>query len=566
MAGARPVVTHPSLALLAPRGGPGWPFDPTPEDRIALRTDSKARARGLLSFAVALGPSLAAIWLVPGFVTQDGPAHVYNAHILVESLRGDSPFRDYFEVRWGPLPNWAGHLASMGLVAMLSAQLVERVMMSLTLVGLAASSGWLRWRVAGWEGMPTAALAATMLAINVTWLFGFWSFLLGSCLFALTLGVWWDGRERMGAGRAVVIAALLAAGYFCHLVSLGLTAVGLLVLAIISRRGNALVWTGASLGVLVPLGLIYRGMMRTGGALRPAWGELADPTSIRSWWRQLGWVDPITLGSKRIAPFVEAKSPWFGMLVPTLWFGLGLAVFVVATLRRGSMVRRRRGWLVLAGVLLVGGMIGPDRLGPSHGDYLPQRVMLLGLLALLPAIDFIASGFARRVGGTCLVAAVVLQSAFVWDYGLRSSRLVGEFLRTEPHVGRGQRVGALLIDLRGPYRANPLLHIDQRLGVGTGNVIWTNYEAAHYYFPVRFRSDRPHPPELEFEAISKLDDPADAPERRRRWEALLAEHHPRIDRLVIWGTDPTLEAIAGRWFEPIVGEGKARVWRRLPAR
>ena len=46
----------------------------------------RTRAAGLATFVLALLPALAAIWAVPLFVTQDGPAHLYNAHILAESL------------------------------------------------------------------------------------------------------------------------------------------------------------------------------------------------------------------------------------------------------------------------------------------------------------------------------------------------------------------------------------------------------------------------------------------------------------------------------------------------
>ena len=68
--------------------------------------------------------------------------------------------------------------------------------------------------------------------MNLTWLLGFTSFLLGTCLFPITLGIWWTGRYRLSPRRIVLLAALLTLGYFCHLVSLGLTVVGLVVLSV----------------------------------------------------------------------------------------------------------------------------------------------------------------------------------------------------------------------------------------------------------------------------------------------------------------------------------------------
>ena len=38
--------------------------------------------------------------------------------------------------------------------------------------------------------------------------------------------------------------------------------------------------------------------------------------------------------------------------------------------------------------------LGPDSLGEAHGDYLPQRIVLLGLVALVPIFDIDLSRWA----------------------------------------------------------------------------------------------------------------------------------------------------------------------------
>ena len=224
------------------------------------------RRSGLAWFvlALALTPALLAVWLVPGFVTQDGPAHLYNAHILVESFReGDSLGRAY-EVRWRPLPNWGGHLILAGmLTAGVPAWTADRLLTSATLVGLAAGILMLRRRVAGTRGLAMAAPLAALLALNVLWLLGFASFLLGAALFPVTLAVWWGGRHRFGPGRTAALGALLTLGYFVHLVSLGLTVVGVLTLSAATRTGGGprawwrrAGWTTVGLLPLVPLALL----------------------------------------------------------------------------------------------------------------------------------------------------------------------------------------------------------------------------------------------------------------------------------------------------------------------
>jgi hypothetical protein len=519
---------------------------------------------GLTLLALSLLPGVAAIWTVPGFVTQDGPAHLYNAQILAESLRADAPSRAFYRVRWEPLPNWAGHLALIGLMTALPPRTADRVMTTITLIGFAGSITWLRWKVAGAKGFTLAAPLAGLLALNLTWLMGFTSFLLGACLFPITLGAWWIVRDRPGLGQAIGLAGLLVLGYFCHLVSLGLTAVGLVVLAATTPGpGRAARWrmTLASLLPLVPLGLAYRALMRAGGSVTPIWGHLKDPLSPRSWFAQATWADPISLGSKALVPFFDMRSPWCGILAPVAWAVAALTLFALPSPHRRP---DRRGWTILALLLLAGGLACPDTLGPTHGNYLPQRVVLLGLVALVPALALDPTRRSVRFGGAALAMALVLQSLQVWDYALDADRRAGAIASASEAVGRNQRVGTLLIGIRGRYRANPLMHADCLLGVGTGNVLWSNYETAHYYFPVQFRDDVPRPPAGEFEQIARLDGPGEGPARAERWGSLLADHHGSIDTLVVWGADPALDAINARWFgpHPIYQAGGVRILRR----
>ena len=221
---------------------------------------------------------------------------------------------------------------------------------------------------------------------------------------------------------------------------------------------------------------------------------------------------------------------------------------------------------MLAGLLLLGGLLGPDTLGVKHGHYLPQRVALLGLVALVPWLDFGTDRWSARVASVLpRLCALLVQSAFVWDYALTCRSTVGSLLKAAPAIGSDRRVGTLLVGIKGRFRANPILHADCLLGVGTANVIWNNYETAHYYFPVKLRPGLDPPSRgLAFEQIALLDGPGEAAQRASRWADLLNEHDDAIDVILEWGasTDPRLDAINARGYEPIFREGPARVWAR----
>src|SRR5215471_6582901 len=81
----------------------------THESPLTRTQNWRGSASGFLVLGVLLAPALAAVWMVPWFVTQDGPAHIYNAQILAWSFDPRSPFQDVYTIQWQPIPNWVGH-------------------------------------------------------------------------------------------------------------------------------------------------------------------------------------------------------------------------------------------------------------------------------------------------------------------------------------------------------------------------------------------------------------------------------------------------------------------------
>jgi hypothetical protein len=190
-------------------------------------------------------------------------------------------------------------------------------------------------------------------------------------------------------------------------------------------------------------------------------------------------------------------------------------------------------------------------------------MLLLGLIALVPAFDADLSRRSGRFLIASIAVAVILQSAIIWDYALYSDATAGQMIRAGTKIGRNQKLVTLLVDSRGRFRANPLLHAEDWLGVGTGNVVWNNYESVHYYFPVQFRPEleRPHPGDLEL--VSIHDDPKDKANRLREWERVLSRHAKSINVVLLWKSDPELEAITKRWFELTERTGDVRIYRRI---
>ena len=117
------------------------------------------------------------------------------------------------------------------------------------------------------------------------------------------------------------------------------------------------------------------------------------------------------------------------------------------------------------------------------------------------------------------------------------------------------------------FRVDPLLNIENMLGIGTSNIIWNNYEVINYYFPVKYRneSDRAHARqtfEVRRLVFPDLSDEVND-ERLAKWAQILPATQDQIDVLVVWGADPRADAINAPWFgaEPIFQRGHVRVFR-----
>src|ERR1051325_10584723 len=316
-----------------------------------LADSPPARRWGLTLFALLALPALAAIWLVPYFVTQDGPLHVLNAHITLELMKQHSAFSDLYTVHWSPLPYWAGHLFLTGLLSFVSERIADRTLVTLTSVGLACAIVWLRWRVAGWQGMALVAPLALTLSLNMLWLLGLYSFLLGASVMFITLGLWWTWRDRMSLKPALWLALLLVVGYLSHLVSLGLTVMALVVLALATPGANRrrLGWTAASLLPLAPLAVIYHRLMQAGGDIQVAWYGMDNWFSPLSWLNHARDVDFLAIHNDYdCLPFSLTRTGWFAFVGPSQIVQAVIIILLIVTfftMRRGEG-RERRGWLI----------------------------------------------------------------------------------------------------------------------------------------------------------------------------------------------------------------------------
>lgn len=537
-------------------------LDSTPAPKRFAFLPQSCRSWGLLVFGAFALPMLAAIWGLSGFVVQDSPLYLYNSHIMLESFKSASPFQPYFALEWTPLPYWGAYAVLMALMPVLPARAADQVLMTLTSVGFATALMWLRWRVSGWQSMAIVAPVSIVLSINILWIYGLHSFLIGASLYLITLAFWWRVRERMAAKHSAILAALLVAGYFCHLVSMGLTVIGISVLAIATPGPDwrrRVKWTALSIVPLIPLMVMYRRMMQAGGEVGIKWTGITSIFSPGDWLAYLGKADITTIHNNGMdVPGGRFIQTLFNLPPPTHWALIGLLLLVIASVLARSdedkaFYKAHRGWIALSIVLLVGGYFGPDDLGDGHGGFLRERVVLLGLATIVPILRVSIKQAVTRLGVLLLMIASFIQVCLLWDYGLGSNALVGEFMKAKPYVETGKRVAAVMVNPGWRYRASPVVHISNMLGIHTANLVWNNYGPALYYFPVKYRSEEAKKRSLLIGNDLQYYDfirPEHKGAALEDYKAMMSQSHTEIDVLVVWLSTSEIDEINRLWFEP----------------
>jgi hypothetical protein len=467
---------------------------------------------------------------------------------------------------------------------MFPARTADRIVMLITSVGLGCSALWLRQKVAGRDGLSVIAVLALLVSVNKLWFLGLYPFLLGACLFPVTLGLWWKWREEMKAWRAAVLAALLVAGYFLHIVSVGLTAVGLVTLAAATPGTNLRkrwLWSGLSLIPLSCLAAWFGLLMRSSSREGAEWIGLNDAWSLSSWFEYLQAPDLLSISFKSSflgilslstdCPFVDAPSTQFAVLTPALWATIGVIAMIVSSLRgnfskSAFLSSQHRGWIVLTAFLLAFGLFGPSNTG--QGAILRERVLLLGLIALASSLRFDAGKPPARIGAIFLTLALILQIAFTWDYALRSNRLAGEVVRCGDHIENGQRVAMVLIDTRTHYAVTPFVNIVNQLGVGSERIIWNNYGPNYYYMPVSFSNKEAQDCLTGINSLNESFISGRAEEAAsmnpQKWAETFDHVFNRTDVLIMWGSSSWFDSISARWFErdPVFEQEQVRLFRR----
>jgi hypothetical protein len=514
------------------------------------------------------------MWWWPLVASQDGPSHLYNAAVINECLAEQGPSSTVYEVDWRPLPNWAASLLAMVLLKTLPLSIVPCVMLSITGIAPVFATLWLRRQVGRRCGFLWAFALAGCLATGRTWVLGFESFCLGTAAAIGVIALYERYRKRLDLFTSLAIVGLLTLTFFCHLVPWLFAAGTIGVLSLTGpaeRRSQRISWTIAILLSASPWLFFYFHLSTASRAgLELDWRHLEGfhPAAMKSWLKLLGRADCVNVIYASI-PFTAIKvvnnKPGEAFLTsgaahtvftlilanPMVLIGAAVALQALRTavVELRSKDYRRIGWLGIGcgGVLLA--LFIPDGT-LRNGDSMPFRLMLLSLTMLIVYARFDAGRVLTVATGLLVALGFAFHAAALWDYAATANRQLLETREAAASIPAGRRLYQIGTKPVPRFRADPVLHSDAYVALWSRGVLLSNYEAAHYYFPVKLRPTEP-------QSLVQLTEDLQSIDLRRSADyalvqGFLSTQKQHIDVLIVRTVDPDLISLAQRSFSEVL--------------
>jgi hypothetical protein len=431
-----------------------------------------------LLFLALLVLHVVPLWVFPYFPSQDGPTHLENAVILREYNRPDRPLLRTFYTMSGDFdPNWFGHLALAGLMALVPPLTAEKILLTgyLLLLPLAA-----RYAL---EGVRPGAGWLTVLifpfAQHFLFHMGFYNFCYSLGVLFLAVAYWLRHADHFGVRQTLTLAALIVLLYFCHLVAVVmlLMLVGSLAAGwtLLDRRPRRLLGPALAFVPALALGVAFLG--RQGQAMR--W-EIAPPVLA------MRLLDLEVLVSYFDAERLFSRLTFLGLAV--------LSAYVLLTRWRARLLEKRDLVLAVAALAVVAYLAAPSVL--SGGSFVNTRLGLFVFFFLILWLGAHPFGprLKRAVQAVATFIALALLGLHAWayaefntylqEYAALDSRLKSGTTVLPLYFSHGLQAGRL-----GAAKVGAFRHAAAYLTTRGDIVELENYEANTSYFPVRFRRE-----------------------------------------------------------------------------
>jgi hypothetical protein len=430
--------------------------------------------------ALALLP----IWTVSIFPSQDGGAHLYNAHVLAALLSGTdgAHYADIYALNFSALANWADHLLLALLSAVVSPAIAEKLLVSGYVVAFATAARYAAESIRPGNGWVAHLALPLIFTFSVH--MGFYNFILSFPLYFLLLGYYWRHRD---GHRTRAFTLMLLALYVLHPLAWLFGVLSLTTIIVTSARdlhahGHTSpatttkrllqVWLAAAPGAILLLVLVGN-----------------EPVDAAEWQPLPALLRHLYFGGP-----LWTFSP-LDTVGGAALFGL-FAVVTIAAWRSTSAADARRALAWATGAYLALLLVLPSQ-WKSLG-MITERVGTFAFMTWVLALS--GHTYDRRIRQLTIIAAQGLAVLLIARWTVAAQSLepyVDEYLSVAQHLEPTRRVLELNFATRGrgangerlSHPVAPFAHTIGLIGAQRDMVILNDYEALTSVFPLKHRSD-----------------------------------------------------------------------------
>ena len=449
-------------------------------------------------------------WLFKYTGTQDGPAHVHNAHILkVYHNHENYILREVHERNPTLFPNWTSHVFMAALMYIFPPLVCEKIFFSLC-IGLLPLS--LLYLLNGIQKSKTLfCLVGFIFAYNYLLHMGFYNFALSVSLFFFAIGCWWRCEDKLSSRAFVTVYVWLTVVYLTHFQSYALLTVSLTVLGVflyvyetlesprvrfVAQLKSILLFLGSMLPAYVIL-LSYYLVKREGGGFHRSFEGLMQ------YFLSIGSIvafrdDHVLIGNLLLAVLGIAF-----LLTVIDRIGKVYAHRAASTSENGgargaaAILARTDVFLVIALILTFLYFKSPWSLR-SGGMWISDRIHIYILLALLPFFSFSFHRFVDYAfSGILIVLALwhlgyYVQTYYLLDRDAQEALSSAEMI--EPHTvlaSRPSSWGGTPDSAKWDFKyILPFEHIEGYLALENDVAYLQNYEPNTDHFPLRYKNKK----------------------------------------------------------------------------
>jgi hypothetical protein len=198
----------------------------------------KKNAWLIITLILALLP----LAVVKYFFTNDGPCHMYNAHVLFDIWLGGADFyRQFYEVSNRIDPNITDHLVLGFLQLFLEPYMAEKLFQMAYVALLVVAS----YKLITFFNKKSGILVLCILPIVYPWSFaeGFYNYSFSLALMIYAMYFFCAYGAQRTAYNWLRITVILIILYFCHPVGLALALIAFGLVMLIYTYGNTGIWT-----------------------------------------------------------------------------------------------------------------------------------------------------------------------------------------------------------------------------------------------------------------------------------------------------------------------------------